>query len=90
MTLDDFDLLIHLLCSQIIEAAILTTLLRPNFEEPLDTPQQLVEKNITLFNFPTGQIFKQFLQNSNLPGYKILGDNMIVTKDWPQVVLQLQ
>ena len=56
--------------------------MRPNFGEPLDTAKQLVEQNITLYGFPGGEIWKQFLQESSIDEYKILGENYIVADDW--------
>ena len=56
--------------------------MRPNFEDPLDTAKQLVEKNITLYDVPGSEIWKQFLQDSSITEYKILGENFIVADDW--------
>ena len=56
--------------------------MRPNFEDPLDTAKQLVHQNITLYNGPGYEIWKQFLPKSSLPEYNILGENMIIADDW--------
>ena len=56
--------------------------MRPNFEEPLDTAKQLVEKNITHYLWPGAEIWKQFLQESSIPEYNILGENTIIPNDW--------
>jgi len=62
---------------------LLTTILRPNFEEPLDTAKQLVEKNITLYDIPGTEIWKQFLLESSITEYNILGENLtIIADDW--------
>ena len=61
---------------------LLTTILRPNFEEPLDTAKQLVKKNITLYGEPGAEIWKQFLLESAIPEYNILGETMIIADDW--------
>ena len=61
---------------------LLTTILRPNFEEPLDTAKQLVEKNITLYEEPGTEIWKQFLLESSIPEYRILGETYIVADDY--------
>ena len=63
---------------------LLTTILRPNFEEPLDTAKQLVEKNITLYDVPGTEIWKQFLQDSSIPEYKKLGEAFIISDDYDQ------
>ena len=56
----------------------------PNFEDPLDTAKQLVEKNITLYGIPGAEIWKQFLLESPILVYNILGENYIVANDWDQ------
>ena len=59
--------------------------MEPQFEEPLDTAKQLVEKNITLYGIPGSQIWKQFLVESSKDEYKILGENFLIPdwdKDW--------
>ena len=61
---------------------LLTTILRPNFEEPLDTAKQLVEKNITLYDGPGYEIWKQFLLESAIPEYNILGETSLIADDW--------
>ena len=50
-------------------------MLRPNFEDPMDTAQDLVENNITLFTWPTGQVWKQWLEQSPNLYYNELGEN---------------
>ena len=77
-------------CSHILLCNILTTILRPNFEEPLDTAQQLVEKNITLIVVPAGNIWKEILLESSVTDYNILGENMIVPDDWDQFDIILE
>ena len=69
-------------CRHILLCNLLTTILRPNFEEPLDTVKQLVEKNITLYDEPGAEIWKQFLLDSPIPEYKILGETYIIADDW--------
>ena len=56
--------------------------MRPNFEEPLDTAKQMVEKNITLYMEHGGEIWKQFLLESSITDYNILGENFIITEGW--------
>ena len=68
--------------SHILLCNLLTTLLRPNFEEPLDTAKQLVEKNITLYDGPGFEIWKQFLLESPISEYNKLGDIYLLADDW--------
>ena len=56
--------------------------MRPNFEEPLDTAKQLVEKNIALYNGPGAEIWKQFLLESSIPEYNILGETIVIANDY--------
>ena len=55
--------------------------MRPNFEDPLDTAKQLVEKNITLYDWPGAEIWKQFLLESSITEYNKLGENYIIAAD---------
>ena len=55
--------------------------MEPQFEEPLDTAKQLVEKNITLYGVAGSEIWKQFLLESSIDEYKILGENFLIP-DW--------
>ena len=69
--------------SHILLCNILTVILRPNFEEPLDTAKQLVERNnITLYFWPGLDDNKQWLQESPIPENRILGENAIIADDW--------
>ena len=69
-------------CRHILLCNLLTTILRPNFEEPLDTAKQLVEKNITLYDAPGGELMKQWLLESSIPEYNILGKTYLIADDW--------
>ena len=61
---------------------ILIVILRPNFEEPLNTAKQLVERNnITLYFEPGLDGSKQWLLDSPLKEYRILGENAIIADD---------
>ena len=69
-------------CRHILLCNLLTTILRPNFEEPLDTAKQLVKKNITIYAIPGSEIWKQFLLESSIPEYNILGETYLIADDW--------
>ena len=51
-------------------------MLRPNFEEFLDTAEQLLENNLTLIA-QGGEIFKTMLSQSNNTDYKKLAEKMV-------------
>ena len=59
-------------------------MLRPNYEDPLDTAQQIVDNNITIFMYPGTEIWKQFLETSTNPTYRKIGETLYVTKDWDE------
>ena len=69
--------------SEFLLCNLLTSLLKPDFEEYLDTAEQLANNpNIIPIVVPHGQIMKQFLQFSNTAYYKPIGEKTIVTNDW--------
>ena len=74
------------ICSHILLCNVLTTILKPNFEDPLDTSKQLVQKNITIFVPPGGQVWKQYLLDSSIPEYNLLGDKVIIADGWDQTI----
>ena len=71
----------YFFCSHILLCNLLTTILKPNFEEPLDTAKQLVEQNITIFSAPHNNLLKQFLLQSPIVEYNILGENNYIIPD---------
>ena len=60
-------------------------MLRPNFEEPLDTVEQLVKNNISIYYYPgMGQGLKNNLLQSERPDYRKLGEKFLLPKDFNQ------
>ena len=52
---------------------LLTEMMRPRFDDPVDTSKDMVEKNITLFTiFYQHQPLKKFLESLNIPEYTYL------------------
>ena len=68
--------------SHILLCNLLTTILQPNFEEPLDTAKQLVKKKITLIGTHGTEIWKQLLLDSSIPEYNILGETYLIADDY--------
>ena len=58
---------------------MLTVILRPNFEEFMDTAKQLEEKKITPYFMPGFGTTRQWLLDSPILEYRILGENAIIT-----------
>ena len=61
---------------------MLTVILRPNFEEFMDTAKQLEEKKITLYFWPDSESTVQFLLDSAILEYRKLGENAIIADDY--------
>ena len=58
--------------------------MKPNFESPVHTARDMVEKDITLYMWPGTQIWRQRLSQSSIPEYRRIGESMIITKSWEQ------
>ena len=61
---------------------MLTVILRPNFEDYMDTAKQLEEKKITLYFWPDSESTVQFLLDSAILEYRKLGENAIIADDY--------
>ena len=59
-------------------------MLKPRFEEPIDSAKQLIENNITLFEVPGGEYLVQFLANSPIPEYQTLSKRLIIANNWDE------
>ena len=59
----------------------MTTVLRPNFEEPLNTAQQMVDNNITMFGHPYDYHPASF-NASDDPALKKLAETYYKTETW--------
>ena len=57
---------------------------KPNFEDPINSPKQFIENNISLFDVPGGGYWVQFLGNSPIPEYQTLSKRTMITKDWDE------
>ena len=57
-------------------------MLRPNFEEPISTAEQIIENNITVFFGHRGQNWIDFFANSKIQAYQDLSKSMILAKSW--------
>ena len=58
--------------------------MRPNFESPVHTARDLVERDITVYLNPASQIWRQMLNQSDIPEYKKIAESMIITESWEQ------
>ena len=59
-------------------------MLKPNFESPVHTAKDILERGITLYMRPGAQIWRQLLSQSDNPEYMKIAESMIITKSWEQ------
>ena len=62
----------------------LTVLLRPRYEEPVETAADLIKRDITPFYGPKGAIYKQFFAASSDPVYQEISRRLVIAKDWDE------
>ena len=60
----------------------LTVLLRPRYEEPVETAADLIKRNITPFYMPGGYYYIQFFAASSDPDYQEISQRLVIAKDW--------
>ena len=57
-------------------------MMRPNFDEPINTIEQMVEKGMITYDIPWSTRLKDFLDDSPLPVYNELAKTVFTPKDW--------
>ena len=62
----------------------LTVLLRPSYEEPVETAADLIKRDITPFYNPGGDILRQFFAASSDPNYQEISQRLVIPKDWDE------
>ena len=60
----------------------LTVLLRPSYEEPVETAEDLIDRGLIPFYMPGGEYFKQILAASSDLNYQEVSRRLVVPKDW--------
>ena len=60
----------------------LTVLLTPSYEEPVDTAEDLIKRDIIPFLSPGSEIWIQFFAASNDTNYQEISRRLIIPKDW--------
>ena len=58
-----------------------TMLLMPQYEKPVDSAQEILDRGMIPFVIPGGDFYKQFLKESSNPTYQKLGEIVLVPKD---------
>ena len=58
--------------------------MKPNFEPPVHTVRQILNRNITLYMGPGSYAWKNFFSKSNFPELREVARTMIITKSWDE------
>ena len=62
----------------------LTVLLTPSYEDPVETANDLIERDIIPFYNPGGEIWRQFFAASSDPNYQEISRRLNLPKDWDE------
>ena len=63
-------------------SAYLTVLLRPSYEEPVETAADLIKRDITPFYQPGSYIYRDFFAASSDPTFQELSRRLVIAKSW--------
>ena len=58
----------------------LTVLIKPSYEPPVDTAQDVWDRGLIINIIPVGAIWKQFLEVSGIPVYNQLAERVVLAK----------
>ena len=61
---------------------MLPVILRANFDDPVDSAQDIVDRNLTLFDAPWTDMWKHWLATHANPLYRKISETMIIAKSW--------
>ena len=62
----------------------LTVLLRPSYEEPVDTVADIIKRDITPYMLPGSDIFRQVFSESPDPNYQEISRRLVIHQDWDE------
>ena len=62
----------------------LTVLLRPSYEAPVETAEDLIKRDITPFLYPGGEIWIQFFAASPDPNYQEISRRFVIAKTYDE------
>ena len=60
----------------------LTVLLRPSYEKPVETAADLIERDITPFYIPKGEIYRQLFAASLDPNVQEIARRLVIPNNW--------
>ena len=58
--------------------------MRANFDDPVDTAQDILDRNMILFDVPGAEMWKQWLAQHPNTEYNKLAETMIIAKTWDE------
>ena len=61
---------------------LLSVILKPSYEEPVNTPKDLIDRDITPYMGPKREIYRQFFANSPDPDLQEISRKLYISKDW--------
>ena len=61
---------------------LLPVILRANFDDPVDSAQDIVERNLTLFFTPWSEMWKKWLATHANPLYNKISETTIISESW--------
>ena len=64
----------------ILECNILATLLKPTYEKPIDTAEDIIERGITIIRMPGTESMVEILKKSPFPLTRALAENTYIPK----------
>ena len=64
----------------ILECNYLTVLVKPVYEKPIDTAEDIIERGVKIIYFPGGESMIETLKKSPFPLTRKLAENTYVTK----------
>ena len=62
----------------------LTVLIKPSYDAPVDTAQDVWDRGLIINIVPVGAIWKQFLEMSGIPIYNKLAERVVLAKARPE------
>ena len=63
-------------------SSYLTVLLKPSYEEPVETAEDLIERDITPFSWPGSDYYIEMFAEYPDPFYKQIAPKLHIAKDW--------
>ena len=64
----------------ILECNLLTVLVKPVYEKPIDTAEDILERGVKIINYPGRESMVETLKKSPFPLTRKLAENTYVTK----------